>query len=299
MKKLFFLFFMTLLPLAASADATQQVKDYYPRYTREDESVSEAINTPEQSDVQEVSYILAHSTNTGENTSSSYAFENGLTITNQSSKGYATGKNDGLKYSANVQYTINLPADVTVKSITFTGYDNYDDTDSYLGEVDGVAYDATTYVFPKTKETVTHTISLSAAKEKITFTPKGKQVVLIITLNGYKGDPAGISVPYADPTLPKCETPSIFVQNGKIKFQCNTPDAEFTSTLTSSETFTGSEVVLGNELTYTIKVYATAPGFNKSETATATFTFSKTDLNGDGTIDVGDIMAIINQMARK
>ena len=43
-----------------------------------------------------------------------------------------------------------------------------------------------------------------------------------------------------DPALPKCETPSIFVQNGKIKFQCNTPDAEFTSTLTSSETFTGS-----------------------------------------------------------
>ena len=100
-----------------------------------------------------------------------------------------------------------------------------------------------------------------------------------------------------DPALPKCETPSIFVQNGKIKFQCNTPDAEFTSTLTSSETFTGSEVVLGNEITYTIKVYATAPGFNKSETATATFTFSKSDLNGDGVIDVGDIMAIINLMA--
>ena len=184
--------------LNGNADATQQVKDYYPRYIREDESVSEAINTPEQGDVQEVSYILSQSTNTGENTSSSYAFENGLTITNQKSKGYAAGKNDGLKYSANVQYTINLPADVTVKSITFTGYDNYDDTDSYLGEVDGVAYDATAYVFPKTKETVMHTISLSAAKEKITFTPQGKQVVLIITLNGYKGDPAGISVPYAD-----------------------------------------------------------------------------------------------------
>ena len=100
-----------------------------------------------------------------------------------------------------------------------------------------------------------------------------------------------------DPALPKCDTPSILVQNGKIKFQCNTPDAEFTSTLTSSETFTGSEVVLGNEITYTIKVYATAPGFNKSETATATFTFSKSDLNGDGVIDVGDIMAIINLMA--
>ena len=101
-----------------------------------------------------------------------------------------------------------------------------------------------------------------------------------------------------DPALPKCDTPSILVQNGKIKFQCNTPDAEFTSTLTSSETFTGSEVVLGNEITYTIKVYATAPGFNKSETATATFTFSKSDLNGDGVIDVGDIMAIINIMAQ-
>jgi hypothetical protein len=148
-----------------------------------------------------VSYVLASSTNTGENTASVYTFENDVTISNTKSKGYATGNNGGIKYSAGVQYTINLPAGININNLVFTGYDNYTDVDAYLGEVNGVSYDATAFVFPKSKEVVSRTVTLTEpATGAITFTPQGKQCVFSITLNGTKGTTTAISnVPTATP----------------------------------------------------------------------------------------------------
>ena len=95
-----------------------------------------------------------------------------------------------------------------------------------------------------------------------------------------------------------CATPTIIIRGDKIKFDCATPDAEFKSYLTMSEEFTGSEVDLGNkDFQLTITVYATAPDYDRSLPATATFTLSAGDVNGDGAVNVGDIMAIINIMA--
>jgi len=95
-----------------------------------------------------------------------------------------------------------------------------------------------------------------------------------------------------------CATPTIIIRGDKIRFECATPDAEFKSYLTMSEEFTGSEVDLGNkDFLLTITVYATAPDYDRSLPATATFTLSADDVNGDGAVNVGDIMAIINIMA--
>ena len=182
--------------LSGNSEALETFSEYYPAYTKEDGTAVPAIGNNPSDDPEEgtpVSYLLSAATNTGANTSSSYAFENGITISNEKSKGYATGNNNGIKYSAGVQYTINLPADVTVNEVIFAGYDNYTDLDAYLGEVNGVEYDATTYVFPNTKEQVLRTVPLaSPASGSLTFTPQGKQCVFSITLNGMKGTSTAI-----------------------------------------------------------------------------------------------------------
>ena len=111
-----------------------------------------------------------------------------LSMTDNASKKYQTGKENGIKYSANVQYTITLPKGVTVREITFKGYDNYDDADSYLSEVCGKTFGKSEYIFPRKDasgayQVVTHTIPVTASGT-VTFTPAGKQVVFSVTLLG-------------------------------------------------------------------------------------------------------------------
>ena len=123
-----------------------------------------------------------------------WAFNNGFSIMPaNASKTYQTGT-DGIKYSAGTQYTITLPAGVSIKYVVISGYDNYADADSYLAELNGKEYGATEYVFPqKTADGKTVSTSKSitladAATNAITFTPQGKQVVWTIRLYDY--DPA-------------------------------------------------------------------------------------------------------------
>ncbi len=141
------------------------------------------------------SYTIAQSTNTGDNTSSSYGFENDITVTNKNSKDYNTGREDGIKYSAGVQYTINLPEGFKANSITFKGYDNYTDADAYIKECNGEEYSSTQYVFPMKTGTGSTDYVLTEqqitfdtpATETITFTPGNKQVVWAITIDGVIG----------------------------------------------------------------------------------------------------------------
>ena len=96
----------------------------------------------------------------------------------------------------------------------------------------------------------------------------------------------------------ECAVPTIIIAGNKIKFACSTPGAEFTSTLTAEEKFKGSEIDLGdNDVTYTLTVYATAPGYDRSQPAKATIVAKRGDVNGDGQIGIGDIVSITNIMA--
>lgn len=135
----------------------------------------------------EVSYTLDASSSTTEAKATTYTFNNGFTITNTNNKGYGTGSNSTIKYSANEQYTINLPTGFTVTDIVFEGYDNYTDLDAYINEVNGTSFGTTEYVFPMDKSTVTRSITLNApATGSLTFTPGGKQICVKITLKGKK-----------------------------------------------------------------------------------------------------------------
>ena len=118
-------------------------------------------------------------------TSSTATFSNGFSISNEKGKTYSVGSGTNyIKYSAN-QYTIIIPDGVKITKMDVEGRNNYSDADAYIGEINGVNYDATTYVFPKDKSIKNYSISFATPVEHtLTFTPKVKQCILAITLYG-------------------------------------------------------------------------------------------------------------------
>lgn len=190
--------------LQGNADADDSVNEYYPAYVNPatGEKVDEINggNTDEGTiTTEDVSFTISQLTNTGNNTSSLWEFNDGISISNEKSKSYAAGKENGIKYSAGVQYTIHLPEKVSISKMLFTGYDNYGETDAYIGEINGMTYDNNTYVFPQKDASDQYFIKSYEvtlpypAKETLTFTPQGKQVVWIIDLTGTK-ETSGIDV---------------------------------------------------------------------------------------------------------
>ena len=110
-------------------------------------------------------------------------FSNGFSISNENNKKYDVGSGTNyIKYSAN-QYTINIPDGIKIVKMDIEGRNNYDTADAYIGEINCVNYDATTYIFPKDKSVKKYSISFATPVEHtLTFTPKVKQCILAITL---------------------------------------------------------------------------------------------------------------------
>ena len=106
----------------------------------------------------------------------------------------ATGSYGTIKYSANRQYKLTLPAGLQFSSVDFYGYANADGGSSYLSEVNGTTYNADAYPFPArdaTPGSITHSISYEEPfSGTFTFTPKGSQTCLILTL--HVSQPTGI-----------------------------------------------------------------------------------------------------------
>ena len=71
------------------------------------------------------------------------------------------------------------------------------------------------------------------------------------------------------PEVPKCATPTIAYQNGKLTFECETEGAICRYTITDSDikSDSGNEVDL--TVTYNISVYATKAGYDNSDVVTA------------------------------
>lgn len=153
--------------------------------------------TPNPGETTEVSYILDASTSTSSSTAPSpWTFNNGCSI--ESSKGYATAKSNTIKYSKGVQFTINLPENITITSATFAGYANEDNKTCYLGELNGATFASDKYVFPsRSTQTDTSTkfdITLDTpATGVLTFTPQDAQAAWVITLKGVKVTSSGIN----------------------------------------------------------------------------------------------------------
>ena len=119
-------------------------------------------------------------------TNSNWGFPNGYSIS--TGKGYSTGKEDGIKYSRGQTYTINLPKNIQVKSVDFTGYCNYADADGYLAQLGNVTYGEEEYVFPRKDsngnyELASHSVTLPSPVEgSLAVKFNGQQVVMSMTL---------------------------------------------------------------------------------------------------------------------
>ena len=97
----------------------------------------------------------------------------------------------------------------------------------------------------------------------------------------------------------QCAKPKIIIAGKGMRYECETPGAEFESILTTEEQrFTGNKLVMENrDLVYILTVYATAPGYDRSEPAQVRFIIDRNDVNQDGSVDVADIATIIDAMA--
>jgi len=144
-------------------------------------------------------------------------------VLNDGGKTYATGSELGVKYSSGVLFTINLPANIVVDSVNFTGYDNYADVDSYLGELNGVSYGTTDYVYTQKDANgnytiCSHTVPLNTpASGTLPFKFQGKQVVMKITL--YVRTSTGVDQIVISPLDPDGFT-NVYSLNGSI-IKCN------------------------------------------------------------------------------
>jgi len=120
---------------------------------------------------------------------SPWTFDGGYSITNGNSKGYATGSEQGIKFSTGVKFAVTIPSGIQVDTVKFVGYDNYSGTDSYLSELNGTTHSSTDYVF--TQKTAagayvlcTHVIPFATpATSSFTFTFSGNQTVVSIILS--------------------------------------------------------------------------------------------------------------------
>ena len=177
-----------------NADAESAVDEYFPEvayvegvpyYGTEPSGVE-----PWSGGETKVSYTIAQSTYQYDESKTEWVFDDGIIVSNDKDKSYSTGKENGIKYSAGVTYTITLPSDVTINEAVLYGYDNYADEDAYLGDMTGWS-GTPECVFPQKDaagnyQVEQYTLSLNNVSGTLQFTPQGKQVVWVITLSGTK-----------------------------------------------------------------------------------------------------------------
>lgn len=102
--------------------------------------------------------------------------------------------------------------------------------------------------------------------------------------------------------LGQCTVPTIKMEDGVIVFACETEDVEYHYTISHQDVKTGdgNNVKLTNK--FIISVYASKDGYTDSEVAKAEIVYSGVsngDMNGDGVVNVADIVKITNLIMNK
>ena len=95
--------------------------------------------------------------------------------------------------------------------------------------------------------------------------------------------------PDGQPTVGKCEKPTITMADGKIQFACSTEGVSYTYNISATAPSGAGSDVAPSSLT--ISVYASKPGFEDSDIASEEIDISlgiRGDLNNDGSVNVAD-----------
>ena len=133
-------------------------------------------------------YILSAQTCVSARTDATYLFDNAFSITNDGGVTYSPAKQNAIRYSANVTYTIQIPEDLQVTQAQLRGYCNYADEDAYISLWNNTTYSDNQYLFPHTDEGdsqwVTYYIDHSAqpVTNQLPFRISGRQTSMLITL---------------------------------------------------------------------------------------------------------------------
>ena len=98
--------------------------------------------------------------------------------------------------------------------------------------------------------------------------------------------------------MPKCATPTISIEGGKVRFSCETDGVEYAYEIENLDMKQGFANEINLRGTYKVSVYATKAGYDNSDIATVEFSLGdggmKGDVNGDKLVDIADVTAVIN-----
>lgn len=168
----------TTITVAQAADATYKAG-----------SINIDVLVPYAADLSAESATLNHTNYAFSNSDNTvYYFNNGFTMSNNGKKGegYATLEgNTGMKFSANTEYTINIPEGITVYSATVIARSNYDNTANaaQLGSIFGQTI---TENLPFSNEVAIEKefeFAGGVTGSELKFTPTGNQIQMIIILS--------------------------------------------------------------------------------------------------------------------
>ena len=108
----------------------------------------------------------------------------------------------------------------------------------------------------------------------------------IVTLDGEVVEPE-------EPVVKICETPVVSYNNGKLVMNCETAGAEFVTDVTCSDIKKFYDSEINFSATYNISVYATAEGYENSETINATLCWIENgDSDEDNTTNIITVPAV-------
>lgn len=134
------------------------------------------------------------------------------------------------------------------------------------------------------------TFSQNTFNNATLYVPKG-------TVAAYKATIGWKDFYFIEESIEKCATPTIAIENGKLKFGCETDGVEFVYQIIAKGK--SNEVSLGG--VYTLSVYATKEGYEDSETVIKEIELGgmKGDMNEDGVLSVTDVGMLITKILEK
>lgn len=98
--------------------------------------------------------------------------------------------------------------------------------------------------------------------------------------------------------MPKCATPTIVCEDGKLKFNCDTEGVTFFSQIGVADAGNHHTSEIDLALTYQVSVYATAEGYENSDVVTTTIQLNSNgirgDVNQDGEVNITDAIEVVN-----
>lgn len=97
---------------------------------------------------------------------------------------------------------------------------------------------------------------------------------------------------------PKCANPTISYSNGQLKFECETEDVKFVSSVICIDNKNYNSSIVPLTGIYRISVYATKDGYDDSDIVTMEISIRglKGDVNEDGEINIADVNTVIDKI---